>query len=167
MARGASDIQSSRKNLLQQRLAIAVIGNHDVCPDAQEALPFPLIDSARAVMSLIAGNSHCKSARLFGVLDLNITIAEGEQPFAIDLVVAKNAFDHHFFGEGFIIILRAIDMLAEISRHIEQFRFLLYEDFISATGQEQLETALLQLLQHRPRSMQKIMIGGNSALFNA
>ena len=66
-------------------------------------------------MGFVAGHGHCQTAGLFGILDFHIAIAKRQQLFPADPVLAQNPFDHDFFGERFVVVPGAVDVLAEIA----------------------------------------------------
>ena len=73
--------------------------------------------------------------------------------FAADRVLAQNPFDHHFLGKLLVVILGAVNMLAEKLRQPEQPGLLLHEHFVRAAGQINGETALAQVLEELARTV--------------
>src|SRR2546427_8975046 len=91
--------ESFRKDTLQQSCGVPKIWNYDICPNAHQSPVFPLIESARAIVGLVAGHSHGQAADFFRVLDFHVTVAKRKQLLALDPVLAKDALDDHFLGE--------------------------------------------------------------------
>src|SRR6266508_4252167 len=90
---GSTDFSFAQKTF-EQRLAITKIGDDDVSAHPKQALAFPLVHAARTVVRLVAGHSHGQATDFFGVLNLHVTVAEGQQLFAADLVLPEDALDN-------------------------------------------------------------------------
>src|SRR4051812_39411167 len=135
---------SGSENCVQESVRIAEIGDDDIRADGKEAIALPLIDFSGAVVRFIAGDGDSQATDLFGVLDFDVTIAEGEELIAGDLVFTKNSVDNHFFGKGFVIVLSAVNVGTEKLGETEQLGFALDERFVGAAGEIKAHAAASQ-----------------------
>src|SRR5580765_5937645 len=132
------------QDAVEQHFRIPIIWHNDISPDTQQSLAFPFVDAAGAVVGLVAGHGHGQAAGFLGVLDLHITVAKGQQLRAADFVFAQQPVDDHLLREILVVILRAVDVRAEVSRDVEQFSLLFDERFVGAAGEVEREAAALK-----------------------
>src|SRR5437870_4884167 len=81
---------------IQQAPVLAELGNHDIGARGDEPLAFPGIDALAA--NLVAGDGDGDAAGAFDLLDLDEAVAEAEQLFAAQVVLAQDALDDDLLG---------------------------------------------------------------------
>ena len=112
---------------------------------------------------LIAGDGHRDAADFFHFLDLDVTVAEAEQFFPVQVVVLDDFFDDHLLGEALVIVEARVDMFAEERRQSEQGRFVSNEGDIGAAGEIEVQAAFLQASKKRVAAGDGPMVGANLA----
>ena len=161
---GITTGSSRAEEVVDERDCVAEVGDDGVGADAQQALALPLVDSARAVVRLVAGHGHRQAANLLGVFDLDVAVAEGEQVTAGDAVSLQNPIDDHLLGELLVVVQGAVDVTVEIAGDVEKAGLALDGGDVGAAGEINRQTEAAQVLEQRAGAVDEQGIGfGGSA----
>ena len=132
-------------------------------PTPRKPPPLPLVHAARAVVGLVAGHGDRQPAGALRVLDLDVAVAEAQQPIAGNRVFFQNPLDHHLLRETLIGVQRAVDSRAEIASDVQQSRLGLDARLVRAAGQVKRQPMGRQPLQQRPGAVDQELVGPDAA----
>ena len=78
-----------------------------------------MASDALALQDIEAFYGDSQTAHFFCVLDLDVTVAKGKQPFAGYLGLTQDPLNYHLFGKALVIIFSAINMRSEIAGNVQ------------------------------------------------
>src|SRR6266498_5978598 len=117
---------------------LAKVGNDYVGAGVDQAGPLPLVDAFAGCF--VRSDADGETSRLLAVDDLDVTVAEGNQLFAGQAMVAQDLLNDHRLGKALRVVQRAVDP-ATAGRRIEErgqaerIRLVADVRHVGATGQ--------------------------------